>query len=34
MGIIEWAKSPWGQDIPIHALWYLIWVSAIAGSRS
>jgi cytochrome b subunit of formate dehydrogenase len=31
MGIIEWAKSPWGQDIPIHILWYLIWVSAIAG---
>ena len=27
----EWAKSPWGQDVPIHILWYLIWVSAIAG---
>jgi cytochrome b subunit of formate dehydrogenase len=31
MGIVEWATSPWGQDIPIHILWYLIWVSAIAG---
>jgi cytochrome b subunit of formate dehydrogenase len=31
MGIVEWAKSPWGQDIPIHVLWYLIYVSAIAG---
>jgi hypothetical protein len=31
MGIVEWAKSPWGQDVPIHILWYLIWVSAIAG---
>jgi cytochrome b subunit of formate dehydrogenase len=31
MGIVEFAKSPWGQDVPIHILWYLIWVSAIAG---
>jgi cytochrome b subunit of formate dehydrogenase len=31
VGIVEWAKSPWGQDVPIHILWYLIWVSAIAG---
>jgi len=31
MGIIEWAKSPWGQDVPIHIAWFLIWVSAIAG---
>ena len=31
MGIVEWAKSPWGQDVPIHIFWYLIWVSAIAG---
>ena len=31
MGIVEWAKSPWGQDVPIHILWYLIWVSTIAG---
>src|SRR5882672_10893565 len=31
MGIVEFAKSPWGQDVPIHILWYLLWVSAIAG---
>jgi cytochrome b subunit of formate dehydrogenase len=31
VGIIEWARSPWGQDVPIHILWYLLWVSAIAG---
>ena len=31
MGIVEWAKSPWGQDVPIHIFFYLIWVSAIAG---
>jgi len=31
MGIVEWAKSPWGQDVPIHILWYLIWVAAIGG---
>lgn len=31
MGLVEWAKSPWGQDIPIHISWFLIWVSAIGG---
>jgi cytochrome b subunit of formate dehydrogenase len=31
MGIMEFAKSPWGQDIPIHAAFYLIWVIAILG---
>jgi cytochrome b subunit of formate dehydrogenase len=31
MGIVEWARSPWGQDVPIHVAFYLIWVSAIAG---
>lgn len=31
MGIIEWAKSPWGQDVPIHIGWTLIYVAAIAG---
>jgi len=31
MGLVEWAKSPWGQDVPIHIAWFLIWVSAIAG---
>ncbi len=31
MGILEWATSPWGQSIPIHIAWFLIWVAVIAG---
>ena len=31
MGLVEWAKSPWGQDVPIHISFFLLWVSAIAG---
>jgi cytochrome b subunit of formate dehydrogenase len=31
MGIVEWATSPWGQSVPIHVSFYLLWVSAIAG---
>ncbi len=31
MGLVEWARSPWGQDIPIHISFFLIWVSAIGG---
>ena len=31
MGIVEWAKSPWGQDVPIHIAWTLIYVFAIGG---
>jgi cytochrome b subunit of formate dehydrogenase len=31
MGILEWATSPWGQNVPIHIAWFLIWVAAIAG---
>ena len=31
MGIVEWARSPWGQDVPIHIAFFLLWVSAIAG---
>lgn len=31
MGIVEMARSPWGQDVPIHVAFYLIWVAAIAG---
>jgi cytochrome b subunit of formate dehydrogenase len=31
MGILEWAMSPWGQAVPIHIAWFLIWVAAIAG---
>jgi hypothetical protein len=29
--ITEWATSPWGQSVPIHVAWVLIWVAAIAG---
>ena len=31
MNPIQWATSPWGQRVPIHIAWYLIWVCAIAG---
>ena len=31
MDFITWATSPWGQSVPIHIAWYLIWVMAIAG---
>jgi cytochrome b subunit of formate dehydrogenase len=31
VGLVEWAKSPWGEDIPIHISFFLIWVAAIAG---
>jgi cytochrome b subunit of formate dehydrogenase len=31
MDFLEWATSPWGQSVPIHIAWFLIWVSAIAG---
>jgi cytochrome b subunit of formate dehydrogenase len=30
-GVVEWAVSPWGQNVPIHIAWFLIWVAAIAG---
>jgi cytochrome b subunit of formate dehydrogenase len=31
VGVVEWAQSPWGQNVPIHVSFVLIWVSAIAG---
>ncbi len=31
MGFIEWATNPWGQSVPIHIAWFLIWVAVIAG---
>lgn len=31
MGIIQWATSPLGQNVPIHIAWFLIWVALIAG---
>jgi cytochrome b subunit of formate dehydrogenase len=30
-GVVQWATSPWGQHVPIHIAWFLIWVAAIAG---
>jgi cytochrome b subunit of formate dehydrogenase len=29
--ITQWATNPWGQNVPIHIAWFLIWVAAIAG---
>lgn len=31
MNLIQWATSPWGQQVPIHISWALLWLSAIAG---
>ena len=31
MGVVEFALSPWGQQVPIHIRWFLIWVAAIVG---
>jgi len=31
MDIIQWATDPWGQNVPIHIAWFLIWVAAIGG---
>lgn len=31
MGLVQWATGPWGNSVPIHIAWYLIWVCAIAG---
>src|SRR5580698_7195395 len=31
MGIVEWATSPLGQNVPIHIAWVLIWFALIAG---
>jgi len=31
MGIIQWATSPLGQNVPIHIAWFLIWVALIAA---
>lgn len=31
MGIITWVQNPWGQEVPAHIAWYLIWVSLFAG---
>jgi len=31
VGVIETATNPWGQTVPIHIAFYLIWVAAIGG---
>ena len=31
MGVIETAVNPWGQTVPIHIEFYLMWVAAIGG---
>ena len=31
MGLIQWAQSPWGVQVPIHIAWGLLWVCAAAG---
>ena len=31
MDIIQWAIDPWGQRVPIHIAWFLIWVAIIGG---
>jgi cytochrome b subunit of formate dehydrogenase len=31
VGVVEFATSPWGQTVPIHIQFALIWVFAIAG---
>jgi len=31
MDPLQWAIDPWGQRVPIHIAWFLIWVAVIAG---
>jgi len=31
MDFLKWAISPWGQRVPIHIAWFLIWVAVTAG---
>ncbi len=31
MSLLQWATGPWGQSVPIHIAWGLIWVAVIAG---
>jgi cytochrome b subunit of formate dehydrogenase len=31
LNLIQWATSPWGQQVPSHISWTLLWVSAIGG---
>ncbi len=31
MGVVEFANSPWGQSVPIHIAFGLVWVAVIGG---
>jgi len=31
VSILQWAYSPWGQHVPIHIAWALIYVCAVGG---
>jgi cytochrome b subunit of formate dehydrogenase len=31
VGLIQWATSPWGQQVPTHIAWVLIWVAVFGG---
>ena len=31
MNLIQWATSPWGQQVPSHISWTLLWVSGIGA---
>jgi formate dehydrogenase subunit gamma len=31
LNLIQWATSPWGQQVPTHISWTLLWISAISG---
>jgi cytochrome b subunit of formate dehydrogenase len=31
VGLVQWAQSPWGQDVPTHIVWGLIYVAAVGG---
>ncbi|HUA17721.1 MAG TPA: cytochrome b/b6 domain-containing protein [Bryobacteraceae bacterium] len=31
MGVVQFATNPWGQTVPIHISFVLIWVAAIGG---
>ena len=31
LNLIQWAQSPWGQQVPTHISWTLLWVSAISA---
>jgi len=31
MHLFQWAQNPWGQEIPLHISWNLLWAAAAAG---